>query len=143
LPTCAAAATTLVPVKVGIVDRVANPAVLVTSLEVLTEAGLKAKFGLDDGLEITTAAALSLKLKASSAKVRANVSFSRNAASSRSNLVNYYTHRNWAEDEYHITRLADAWFVVIRRDKAVLDNVRAGDTVVAHNHMKQLVQYKF
>lgn len=130
----------LVPKKAGSTET----ARLVTTLEVLDEAAFVARFGLGDAPLATTAAALSKQLKAASASVRANVSFSRNSAASRSNLVNYYTHRNWADDEYHITRIdGKGDFVVIRRDKHALENVVAGDVVAAHNHAGHLVNYRF
>jgi hypothetical protein len=143
-PAKGGAASLLVPKKVsGPCPGCKEPPRLVTTLEVLDEPAFVARFGLGGGAPLaTTAAALSKQLKAAS--VRANVSFSRNSAASRSNLVNYYTHRNWADDEYHITRIdGKGDFVVIRRDKHALENVEVGDVVMAHNHAGQLVRYRF
>lgn len=126
------------PRKIGVVRTVPSGARLVTAIEVLDGEGFAARFHVVGG---ETAAELSKMLRA--AGVRANVSYSRNAAASRSNLVNYYTHRNWSEDEYHISRLEEGRYVVIRRDKRVLDSAKEGDEVVAHNHLGQMVLYRF
>jgi hypothetical protein len=119
--------------KVGADD--VEGARLVTSLEVLDEAAFKAKFGVADIPE-------DARLLRRALPVRANISYTAHSAASRSNLVNYFTHPNWADDEYHISRI-DGVFVVIRRDKAAIHACQRGDTVVAHNHLRELIMYRF
>jgi hypothetical protein len=130
----------VVPKKIGVVREVPEGVRLVTKLETLSPSQFAERFGMTGAIP-EDAVGLSKMLK--SMGVRANVSFSKNAAASRSNLVNYYTHRNWSEDEYHISRVEADTFVVIWRDKRVLDSVRDGDEVVSHNHVGQLVLYRF
>jgi hypothetical protein len=73
-----------------------------------------------------------------------NVSYKITPARSVSNLVNFYSHPEWAACEYHIINLDKSdEVVVITRNKKVLDNIKTGDLIVAHNFLKETILYKF
>ena len=78
-------------------------------------------------------------------KILANVSFQTNSVASVSNLVNYYTHPDWANNKYHISRLdPNGPITVIKRDTALLASVKVGDFVLAHSAKTgKQVLYKF
>lgn len=130
--------TSLRPVKIRIINQVPEGAGLFTTIDILDTNAFCIRFGIREIPE--EAKNLSKNLKRNG--VCANVSYSRNAAASRSNLINYFTHRHWAEDEYHISCLDGKTFVVIRRDKEALEKTEKGDMVVAHNHMNEMVLYR-
>jgi hypothetical protein len=74
--------------------------------------------------------------------IHANVSYKESSAKDVANLVNYYTKKAWAGREFHIIRRPDS-IAVVRRDTKLLENVKIGDRVAAHNHDGDLVSYEY
>lgn len=127
----------VVPRKVGIVP-VAGDVSVVTQVDTYTDVE---SFAARFGLTLVPDSAKALKKALENAGIHANVSFKASSMKDVSNLVNYYTKKAWAGNEYHI--LKSGGYTVIRRDVNILNNAKLGDRVIAHNHLEQLVLYEY
>ena len=128
------------PKRVGVVHTIPPDAVLATRLDIYTVPKFLAKFDLKEMPR--QAIELSKAMKAKGLTV--NTSFKVQPARSVANLVNFYTNPEWAACQYHIIKLEDEDEVmVITRDRNILDNVKSGDKIVAHNSVKKMVLYQF
>jgi hypothetical protein len=134
-------APSVIPRKVGIVPD-AGDVRIVSQVDTYADAE---SFAARFGLTLVPDAAKPLKKALENAGIRANVSFKTSSMKDVSNLVNYYTKKAWAGNEYHIIKNDgnSGGYTVIRRDVGALNSAKLGDRVIAHNHLEQLVLYEY
>jgi hypothetical protein len=73
-----------------------------------------------------------------------NVSFKKQPASSVSNMVNYFKHKDWAHAKYHVIKLeGDNDVIVITRDTQRLNSLQPGDVFIAHNYKQERITYRY
>lgn len=125
--------------KVKVVCEVPPNAQIATKLDTYSVEQFKEVFGLQEfSTETDKLRALMLKANHS-----VNISLRNNSASAVSNLVNYYKKPQWAQSEYHIIKLDDDENItVITRKHSVLQNLKHGEFVVAHNSKAEMVLYR-
>lgn len=75
------------------------------------------------------------------------VSYKLGSAQTDSNLKTFFGHQKaWSAAKYHIIKDMDLRdddnFVVIERNLEMLNSVKAGDILVAHNHAEKLIKYQ-
>lgn len=123
--------------KIGIVNNIPNNAIIVTQFETLLNEEFKTKFSID---KIPTSSyALSSLLK--SKNISANISYTEHSAKNVANFANYFKELDWANCEYHIIKVDETKFNVIKRNKEILEKMKDG-LIVIHNHIGQLIMYK-
>jgi len=113
----------------------------VTQLTDYTNAEFIKQFNLDILTLPEKASQLNEMLKAKRYSI--NVSYKKHPAKSVSNLVNFYTHPEWASCEYHVIRRDDDNIRVIRRSLKDLQGLKTGDTIAAHNSEGYMIMYQW
>jgi hypothetical protein len=135
-----AAVVKALPKKIGIVAQADGVQVATTITVYKSSEELASQFNL----KVIPNSAKKLTVVLKQAHVKANVSFEPNSIKSVANLRNYYTNKSWAANEYHIIREDDKQsYFVIKRNKEILDTMKTGDRVIAHNHNQELVLYEY
>lgn len=113
----------------------------VTQLTDYTNAEFISQFNLDIQNLPEKASYLNEILKSKGYSI--NVSYKKHPAKSVSNLVNFYTHPEWAACEYHIIRKDEDNIRVIKRNVDDLRDLKNGDKVAAHNSEGFMIMYKW
>ena len=125
------------PVKIGVITSIPENALFGTTFETLSMSEFQVKYKIDT---IPDDSKILSKLMEQFG-IKCNISFKNSSSMNVSNLLNYYTNPTWASADYHIIKTNNG-FNIIKRIKSILNNVKAGTYIIAHNYNGKMILYK-